>query len=462
MKVSVKWLSLIIVCVGIFMSTLDGSILNIANPAIAETYGADMQQVQWVVTSYMLVITSSLLLLGKLGDRVGGHHIYTWGFLIFTTGSLGCSMAPSLAWLVAARCFQAIGASMLMATGIGIVSNSFPDEERGKALGFTGAVVGLGNMMGPGLGGWLVGSFSWPIIFVINIPVGLLAFFFSYRYLPRQDISPVQTGHDKTGNGLFALSLFLLVFAISLPDGIQPLLLAAGLGLLFFFYFFERPRQHPMLDFELLNNRIFIIGNLLGLAAYMTQIAVAFLLPFYLESLLNMSPVMAGLLLTIPPAVQIITAPLAGSLSDRLGPPRLTSVAFLLMSLGYLILSSLGSTPSMPRIVVGLFIFGVGVASFGSPNSSSIMGATPRDKAGYAGGFIATVRNLSFSLGVAVWVRLFTWSLNSNQGGLPFTEAYANATSLVYLCAAAIAIAGLVLSLATSGARQNHYSKMDV
>ncbi len=456
MKMAFKWQTLIIVCAGIFMSTLDGSILNIANPTIAEFYGVSMQNVQWVVTSYMLVISSTLLLLGKLGDRMGNYLIYRWGFLVFAVGSLLCAIAPGLYFLVAARCFQAIGASMLMATGVGIVSNTFPFEERGKALGITGGVVGLGNMVGPSLGGFLVGSFSWPVIFLINIPIGLLAFIGSYRYLAPQETETDASGHDKTGNMLFALGIFALILSLSLADGIKLPLLLAGIGLLLLFYFYERRAANPMLDFSLFHNQLFVVGNALAFATYMAQTAVFFILPFYLENVTNFTPAWTGLLLTIPPVVQVVAAPLAGSLSDRLGPSHLTSIAFALMSCGFWLLSTLGTTLNLPRIIIGLIVYGVGVASFGSPNSSSVMGSIPRQKAGYTGGFMATVRNLGFAMGIAIWVSLFSFILNRSQLFLPFAESYARATHWVYLCAACVILSGLLLSLLTGSIRQNH------
>lgn len=461
MKIALKWQTLIIVCAGIFMATLDGSILNIANPTIAEFYGVSMQNVQWIVTSYMLVITSTLLLLGKLGDRMGNHLIYRWGFLVFALGSLICAYAPGLYFLVAARCFQAVGASMLMATGVGIVSNTFPFEERGKALGITGAVVGLGNMVGPSLGGYLVGIFSWPVIFLINIPIGLLAFAGSYRYLAPQETEAGAYGHDKTGNALFALGIFILILSLSLADGIKTPVLLAGIGLLLLFYFYERRAANPMLDFSLFHNKLFVIGNSLAFATYMAQTAVFFILPFYLENVTNFTPAWTGLVLTIPPVVQVVAAPLAGSLSDRLGPSRLTSIAFVLMSCGFWLLSTLGTSLNLPRIIIGLIIYGVGVASFGSPNSSSVMGSIPRQKAGYAGGFMATVRNLGFAMGIAVWVSLFSFTLNRSQLFLPFAESYTRATHWVYLCAAFITLSGLLLSLLTGNIRQNHNQHLE-
>lgn len=461
MKMALKWQTLIIVCAGIFMSTLDGSILNIANPTIAEFYGVSMQHVQWVVTSYMLVITSSLLLFGKLGDKVGNHIIYRWGFLAFAAGSLLCATAPGLYFLVAARCFQAVGASMLMATGVGIVSNTFPFEERGKALGITGGVVGLGNMVGPSLGGFLVSSFSWPAIFLINIPIGLLAFAGSYRCLAPQEAETGQSGHDRAGNALFALGLFTLILSLSLADGIKAPVFLAGILLLLLFYFYERRAANPMLDFSLFHNQLFVIGNSMAFATYMTQTAVFFILPFYLENVTNFTPAITGLLLTIPPVVQVVAAPLAGSLSDRLGPSRLTSIAFALMSGGFLLLSTLGASLDLPRIIIGLIVYGVGVASFGSPNSSSVMGSIPRQKAGYAGGFMATVRNLGFAMGIAIWVSLFSYTLNRSQLFLPFAESYARAAQRVYLCSAFIALFGLLVSLLTGSMRQNHKAHND-
>lgn len=456
MKLAVKWQALIIVCLGIFMSTLDGSIVNIANPTIADKLNVSMQEVQWVVTSYMLVITSSLLFFGKLGDRLGGHKIFTGGFLFFTIGSFFCSLAPSLIILISARCFQAIGASMLMATGVGIVSNTFPPDERGKALGITGSIVGLGNMVGPSLGGFLVAYFSWPAIFLINVPIGIASLVFSYRYLTPQESCADPTIFDLKGNLLFALSIIILVLSVSLSNGVNIVYVVLGLGLLTLFYRYERRVNTPMLELNLFHNKFFTYGNLMGVATYMTQTAVFFLLPFYLQSLLNYSPASSGLFMTIPTICMAVTAPLAGTLSDRIGPSRLTSVAFLLMTAGYLILSSLGPQRNLWVIVFGLLFFGIGVASFGSPNSSSIMGSIPRSQAGYVGGFMATVRNFSFSLGTALSVSLFSHLLIFGQKTMPYAQSYTKALHWVYLSVAAISFCALMLSLLTSQVRQNH------
>lgn len=455
MKLAAKWQILIIICLGIFMSTLDGSILNIANPTIAKYFSASMQQVQWVVTSYMLIITCSLLFFGKLGDRLGSDKIYTSGFLLFTLGSLFCGLSVSLAFLIAARCFQALGASMMMATGVGIVSNSFPGDERGKAFGITGSIVGLGNMIGPSLGGFLVGKFSWKIIFLINVPIGILAFLFALRYLSVETENAAAPSSDKTGSILFATAVFALVFSAAQNSGAVWYLPGIGLILLFFIYEY-RFASSPMLDLELFHNRYFTSGSIMGAIVYFTQTAVFFILPFYLERLLDLLPFYSGLLLTIPPLTQVVTAPYAGSLSDRIGASRLVSLAFALMTCGFLVLSFLGTTKNIPLIITGLTFFGIGVASFGSPNSNSIFASIPKSKAGYTGGFQATIRNFSFSIGIAVWVSLFSSVFNSSQKYLDFAPAYAQAIHWVYICAAVLSGMGFIISLQASRNNRQH------
>lgn len=448
MRLDNKWQVLIIVCLGIFMSTLDGSILNIANPTIAKSMQVDMQDIQWVVTAYMLVITASLLFFGKLGDSLGSSKVYSYGFLVFTLGSFLCSLSPMLGLLIASRVIQAFGASMMMANGMGIVSNTFPANERGKALGITGSFVGIGNMAGPSLGGLLVGSFHWSAIFLINIPIGLMAFYLSQKYLPRESIKNINRQRfDLGGTFLFALASVVLVVALSSKQGADFMLFCLGLILMLMFYLFEKRQAEPVLDFELFKIKNFSHGNILGLAAYITQTSMYFLMPFYMERLLHFTPSWSGLLMTIPPCSMAITAPLAGSLSDKIGPHRLTSFSFALMTGAYLLLSTLDQSPNMLKICGGLLLMGIGMGSFGSPNNSSILGSIPREKAGYAGGFSATVRNFAFSLGTAGSVSIFSFFLNKNLSDTGYALAYAGANQSVYQIAASITFVALIFSL---------------
>lgn len=447
MKIDRKWQALIIISIGIFMSTLDGSILNIANPTIAKSLQVSMQEIQWVVTAYMLVITATLIFLGRLGDQIGSHKIYRNGFLIFTGGSFLCSISSTLTVLILARLVQGIGASMMMATGIGIVSNAFPPQERGKALGLTGTVVGIGNMTGPSLGGLLVAKYTWPVIFLINVPIGLIGYYLAYKYLTGAEPKQVQPGHDLTGTLTFALSISLLIYSLSAGPSIRTPFLITALGLMLLFAYIEKNAPHPMLDFELFKIKKFVYGNAMALAVYTTQTSVFFLLPFYMEQILDFSPSFSGLLMTVTPVTMALTAPLAGSLSDKVGSSKILALSLALLTFSYVIFSNLNSQISLVKLIAGLTLLGLGMGMFGSPNNSSILGSIPREKAGYGGGFIATIRNLAFAVGIAGSVSTFSLILAASQKHLPYTRAYIHASNTVYLIAASITLIGFIFAL---------------
>lgn len=447
MKLEVKWQAFVVISIGIFMSTLDGSILNIANPTIAKDLNVSMQQVQWVVTAYMLIITASLIFLGRLGDQIGSSKIYKYGFLIFTLGSFLCSISPSLAYLISSRLVQGIGASMMMATGMGIISNVFPASERGKALGLTGMIVGIGNMSGPSLGGLLVAHFPWPVVFLINIPIGLFGFYLAGQYLPLQSTNKELKGYDLAGTLTFALAIATLLYALSASQKISIGFLGLALLFMLLFYYIEKTSQQPMLDFALFKIKTFTYGNIMALAVYTTQTSVFFLLPFYMEIILGFSPDYSGLLMTITPVTMALTAPLAGSLSDKVGSRKILAISLLTLTLAYLIFSSLNAQLNLFKLCSGLILLGLGMGMFGSPNNSSILGSIPREKAGYGGGFISTIRNLAFAVGIASSVSIFSLILSNSQNSLPYVQAYIHAGNTVYYIAAGITMFAFVFAI---------------
>lgn len=411
----------------------------------------------------MLVITATLILFGKLGDKIGSHKIYSNGFLIFAFGSLLCSFSPNLYLLVASRIVQAIGASMLMATGMGIVSTTFPPSELGKALGLTGAMVGVGSMTGPSLGGLLVSSFGWPIIFIINIPIGFIGYYFSKKHLPQTSNKDVEESFDYIGIVLFAVFAILLVTSLSKQEGISLLLLAIS-GLCFIaFWQYEKKVTEPMLDFDLFKIKAFLYGNVLGVFAYTSQTFIIFLLPFYLERLLLLTPAYSGLFMTILPVTMAITAPIAGTLSDKYGSDKLTSIGLFVLFSAHMVFSSLGSSANYAYLILALFLAGLGMGLFGSPNNSSILGSIPPHKSGYAGGFISTIRNFSFSLGIAISASLFSLILAHNESSLGFEIAYGKANQVIYLVAAGLTFTGFIISLLTRESRiKNKESEKEV
>jgi EmrB/QacA subfamily drug resistance transporter len=449
MKLETKWQVLLIISIGIFMSTLDGSILNIANPSIAESLSVNMQQVQWIVTAYMLVVTASLIFFGRLGDKLGSDRIYSTGFLVFSAGSLLCSLASTLTLLIVFRILQAIGASMMMATGMGIISNTFPKEERGKALGLTGMIVGLGNMTGPGLGGFLVANFSWPVIFLINVPIGLIGFFLAMRFLPRQNRDTELPGHDLPGTLLFVLMIGLTIYGVANTNNTNIMFILLALLLIPVFCWFEKKSPQPILDLELLKIKNFMYGTIMSSGIYITQMTVLFLLPFYLATIFNLTPAYSGLLMTTTPICLAITAPLAGTLSDKVGSRKILSLALFIATSAFVIFSTLNEQFDLTKLIAGLALLGIGMGMFGSPNNSSIFSSVPREKAGYVGGFISTVRNLSFAVGTAGSVSVFYLVMNAASKSMAYHNAYIYASHIVYIIAAIITLAGFIFSLLT-------------
>lgn len=454
-KAEHKWQVLLVVCIGIFMSTLDGSILNIANPTIAQQFNIPMHVVQWVVTAYMLTITSTLLLFGRLGDRISSEKVYACGFFIFILGSFFCGISGSIISLVTSRVLQGFGASMLMATGMGIVSNTFPPSERGQALGITGAVVGLGNMTGPGLGGVLLAHYHWHLIFWINIPIGIIGILMARKCFSfTKPLNPPQ-GYHLAGNLLFGLSIISLLLSLSSQQGLSLVLLPISVGLFILFYYLDSRASYPMLDFELFRSKPFVHGNLMAMTVYITQTSIFFLFPFFLEEMLNYTPAMSGAMMTIPPVAMALTAPLAGYLSDRTGSRRILIISFLLLASSYILFSQINLHSSRAYICLALALLGVGMGMFGSPNNSSIFANIPREKAGYTGGFIATVRNLSFAMGITCSVGLFGLIHTRTSQYLAYPFSYIIASNRVYLIGAVIVSIGLILALLKPSEEKN-------
>ena len=441
-----KWMVLTIISIGIFMSTLDGSIVSIANPTIASELGIDLHQIQWITTAYMLVVTSTMLFFGKLGDKIGGQYIYSVGFLLFAVGSFFCSQASSLVFLILARIFQAVGGSMLMATGVGIVSNAFPAEERGKALGITGTIVGIGNVSGPSIGGFILAHFHWSMIFLINIPIGVLAFLLGLKFLPAQPLNKEIKSFDIPGILMFAIAASMLLFNINQLDHLQILPVLVLLVALAGFLWREKHFDQSFLDFVLFKDYDFTFGNIIGVLSYMPQMAVTFLLPFYLQDLWQYSALKSGLVMSVSPICMAILAPIAGTLSDKWGSRKLLLFSFASSTIGFIGLSFLKNDSPLPYLIGMLILLGIGFGCFGSPNNSSILAHVPPQKQGYGGSFLSTVRNLSYAMGTAFFSWFFTWRQTLYNEQTDAISAYVSASNFTYRFIALFTLVGFLLT----------------
>jgi EmrB/QacA subfamily drug resistance transporter len=283
-----KWFILFNVSLGIFMATLDGGIVNLALPTIMASFSIDLATIQWVVTSYLLTISSFLPIFGRLADILGKKRLYSMGFLVFGAGSLLCALSNSIEFLILSRIAQALGASILMSLGQGIVTATFPPNERGRALGITGSVVAVGSLFGPGAGGILVQSFGWQSVFFINIPIGIIGFIVSQMAL-KHDTSEAKEKFDYLGSVLFILGISLLFFSLSSFEGdvygrgLLFSLLAGGAALIAGFIITELKVSDPLVDLKLFKSYVFTLGVVSAFIIFMTMYTTTILMPFYLH-----------------------------------------------------------------------------------------------------------------------------------------------------------------------------------
>jgi len=448
-----QWLVFCSVAIGTFMATLDGSIVNVALPTISEQFSVDLPVLQWVVSAYLLTISSLLPTLGRLADMYGRSKIFSYGFLVFITGSLCCGLSSSVGVLVASRIIQAVGAAMMMANSMAIVTDTFPPQMRGRALGTMGSVVAAGSITGPSLGGILISRYGWPAIFFVNLPIGMIGFVVGMLILPK-DKGQRKELFDIIGAVLFALGMICLLLGLSLTDTFGwgsyqvILLLIAALGLLAYFVRWELCFPFPMIDLSLFQNRIFAAGNGAGLISFVAIFSVNILMPFYLQQILQLEPHFVGLMMTPFPVAMAVFAPVSGWLSDKMGPAALTVAGMLLGALNIFSMTLLTSSTSIGSVAVRLAVMGLAMSLFQSPNNSAVLGSVPKAKLGVSGGIVATVRNIGMVLGIALSVSIFSSREAAYLAqGATTAGAFMHGFKIAMFTAAVICAGGAVMSL---------------
>ncbi|HVJ48280.1 MFS transporter [Desulfitobacterium sp.] len=458
-----RYLILANVSVGTFMSTLDSSIVNVALPTISTQLHTDLSTLQWVVTAYLLTITSLLPIFGRVADLIGRKKIFSLGFILFTLGSLLCGLADNIWMLVGMRIFQALGASMLMSNSAAIITANFPPQERGRALGLTGTVVALGNLSGPAIGGLIISFTGWRSIFWINLPIGILGYLAAQMVLPKDKPQRGEETFDILGAIFFTLGMLSLLFAINNGQDrgwTSPVILLGlflGILLLSLFLRWETKVSHPMIDLSLFRNRPFLIGNLSGFLSFAALFTNTMLMPFYLQHVLNYQPLHVGLMMSVFPIVMIFVAPISGHVSDRIGPVALTTSGLLITALGLFYLTSVSATSTALQIFPGPLLIGLGSSLFQSPNNSSVMSSVPKPKLGLAGGINALVRNLGMVVGIALSVTLFENRQAAALRGIgnatsaQQTSSFLIAYHTVLFVGAALALIGAIISLNRKG-----------
>lgn len=444
-----KWYALAAVMLGTFIAPLDGSVVNVALPSIANSYHTAIDATQWVLLSYLLIAASSLVLFGRLGDMIGQKTIYVLGFCVFGLASLGCSFAPSLAILIGSRCIQGVGAAMLMACTPALVTHIFPPNERGRALGLNGGVVATAVACGPVLGGVIVTYAKWPWVFLINIPIAIVALVMALFILKREKHTERER-FDIVGALLVSTSLFAVSLALSrahIWGWASPLTLgcfAYAVISLVSFLAWERRAVAPVLDLSLFENRTFSFSVIASMLYFCALFALVFILPLVAQSELGSSGLQAGLLLFPVFALNIVLAPIAGRLSDRIPARYISTLGALVFALGLIVLGLLPAHPSAGVLTLALILSGAGTAVFAQPNNNSIMGNAPPERRGIASGMLATARTTGQLLGIAIGGAIYFARIH--QLGL-LAHSYAPAQA-VFLTSAGIMLIVAAISYA--------------
>ncbi|WP_138493752.1 MFS transporter [Paenibacillus pinistramenti] len=416
-----RWIILIVMNLFTFMSTLDGSIVNIALPVISKNLNLPVAKTEWVVTSYLMTICAAILFFGKLGDIAGKIKIFKIGMVIFIIGSALCGFSQTLPLLIASRVIQAVGAAMTMANSQGIVTDIFPSTERGKALGLVGTFVSLGSIAGPSLGGVIVSALGWEYIFWVNLPVGIIAFIFGVKVLPK-DLTRLKVKMDASGSVLFTLFILALFSGLLLGQqygygntGIITALILAAL-LIAVFLWMESGKQAPLLQLSMFKNPLFSLSITCGFLVFVANFCYNIIAPFYAQSILNLSPSHAGFLLMLFPIVMVVVAPLSGALSDKIGSELLTFIGLIVSVIAQVGFANLHEGSSVPVVGVWIALLGLGNGVFQSPNNSLVMSRIPKTQLGIAGSINSLIRNVGMVVGITLATTTLFGVMSSEAG----------------------------------------------
>jgi EmrB/QacA subfamily drug resistance transporter len=457
-----RWWTLGAMCFALFMIMLDNTAVNVALPSIQEDFDASLSALEWTVNAYTLTFAVLLITGGRLGDIFGRRRMFLFGVVVFALSSATIGFAPSDGWLVASRAVQGIGAAFMMPATLSIISNAFPPEERGKAIGTWAGVSAIALAVGPLLGGWLTEDVSWRAIFFINLPVAVGAVAVTLFATHESRDETVDRRVDIPGIAAMTVALTALVFALvegnSWGWGSAGIigLLALTVVALGAFVAIERRAPAPIVDFDALRSKQFLGANIVAFMVSFGMLAMFFFLALYMQNILGFSPLEAGVRFLPTTLMIVVVAPIAGRLTDRIGPRWLITIGLVLVAVALYELTLIDTGTTYGDLLPAFVVMGIGIAMTMSPMSTAAMNAVSRDKAGIASGLLAMMRMVGGTLGVAATGAIFQAAVGSRLGGLEPGQAGAasEAAARAFIdgltdsmrLSAAVALAGAVLA----------------
>jgi len=415
-----KWWTLGAMCFALFMIMLDNTVVNVALPSIQKDLGASISGLEWTINGYTLSFAVLLATGGRLGDIFGRRRMFQIGVVIFALSSATAGLAIDQTALVVSRVVQGVGAALMMPGTLSIITDAFPPEERGKAMGTWAGVSALALAVGPVLGGFLTEHVSWRAIFYLNIPVAIgaiLATTFAVR-----ESRDTSVGKDVDFAGVAALTVGLTALVLALVEGNSwgwgsagiIALLAASVTALVGFVAIEQRVKAPMVQFDLLSDRNFLGAVVVALIITFAMMGVFFFLALYMQNILEYSPLEAGVRFLPSTLMIVAVAPISGRLADRYGPRWLIVGGLLLLTASLLTFTQIAVDSTYLALLPGFLLLGIGIAMTMSPMTSAAMNAVPVQKAGIASGVLSMFRMVGGSLGIAVSGAIFQGSVGSS------------------------------------------------
>ncbi len=397
-----------ICCMSLLIVGLDSTIVNVALPAIRQSLHSSFSGLQWTIDAYTLVLASLLMLAGSTADRIGRRRIFQTGLIVFSLGSLLCALAPTLEWLIGARILQAIGGSMLNPVAMSIIRNVFEDpRERAQAIGVWGGVVGLSMALGPVVGGALVDSAGWQSVFLVNVPVGLLALVLTALFVPESRARHPRR-LDPVGQVLVMAGLATLTYAIieapthGWTSTSTIVLFAVAVACFAVLGPYELQRDQPLIDPRFFASAPFSGASVIAVCSFASLGGFLFLNTLYLQDVRHLSPFHAGLYMLPMALMTLIFAPLSGRLVGRRGARPSLLIAACAMTAAALMLTRLTATTSEAYLLAAYMIFGLGFGLVNPPITNTAVSGMPAAQAGVAAAVASTSRQVGQTLGVAV------------------------------------------------------------
>ena len=442
-----KWWTLAAVSFGLFMIMLDNTVVNVALPSIQEDLGADLSELEWIVSGYALTFAALMLVGGKLADAYGRRLLFVSGIVVFTAASLACGLSTSSEMLIAARVAQGAGAALMNPATLSIIAATFPPRQRGTAIGIWAGVSALALAVGPLVGGLLTDHLSWHWIFFVNVPVGALGIVASFLLID-ESRDPTHERLDLPGLATSAVGLFALTYGLIEANTygwgsprIVGAFLVAAVGLVSF-VLLERHQRVPMLDLTLFRDRTYVGANVVVLLVSLAMFGVFFFVSLYMQNVLRFSAVEAGAAFLPMTILVILVAPVAGRLSDRWGSRGLMSAGMLLVVAQLLYFSQLDVDATFWTLLPGLVLGGGGLAMTMTPSAAAATRAVPVEKAGVGAAVLNAFRQVGGSVGIALMGAIMAGQLTTP----PTVESFMRGFERSLLVAAGIALAGALVA----------------